>query len=327
MKKFLFLIVSIFIFTGCSFSSVSGEVITFDNSSSIGEIAKYISPAVVGISGIGNGSSSVGSGVCVSKDGYILTNSHVVNGCDDITLYLHDKTNASANIVYEDTVLDLAILKCNAGLPYLLLGDSDKMSVGDDILAVGTPLSLTLTHTFTKGIVSAVNRTLKVSGASGEGFMQNLIQHDASLNPGNSGGPLINASGEVIGINTLKITSGEGIGFAIPTKSFATLLDSYINDENYDVPKLGVYGLDSEIAKFNKKTNLDNGFYVIDVATGSVLDELGLTGGEVITKINNVEIKNTLDLKEELYKCKVSEKITIEFYKDGNYYTSKIVLK
>lgn len=326
MKKFLCVFIMLIMFVGCSPSRVSGDVISFNDGLSIGEVAKYISPAVVGISGLTRNGSSVGSGVCVSRDGYILTNSHVVNGCDEIVLYLHDKSTSNARLIYEDTVLDLAILKCNKSIPYLLLGNSDLMSVGDDVLAVGTPLSLTLTHTFTKGIVSATNRTLKVSGGSGEGYMQNLIQHDASLNPGNSGGPLINSNGEVVGINTLKISSGEGIGFAIPTKSFSTLLNSYIQDENYEVPRLGVYGLDSEIAMFNNKTNLSCGFYVIDVASNSPLDSIGLTGGEVITKLNGAKINNTLDLKEELYKCNVSDKIFIEYYKDGKMYSREIKL-
>ncbi|MBE5757810.1 MAG: serine protease [Clostridiales bacterium] len=327
MKKILMIILFSVFFVGCSINTVSGSVISFDDESSIGTIAKYISPAVVGISGISGSSSSVGSGVSVSGNGYVLTNSHVVHGCEDIILYLHDKSQTTAKIIYEDTVLDLAILKCNKDLPYLLLGDSDKMSVGDDILAVGTPLSLNLIHTFTKGIVSAVDRTIKTGSNNGEGYMQNLIQHDASLNPGNSGGPLINSKGEVIGINTLKISSGEGIGFAIPTKSFSSLLSNYIKDENYSVPKLGVYGVDSEIAKFNRKTNLDKGFYVISVAQGSAIKDAGLQGGEVITKINSAVINDTLDLKDELYKHKTSDKIEIEFFKDGNFYTKKIRLK
>lgn len=325
MKKIICLIILSVFLTGCSIRA-SGEVISFNENMTIGEIAKYISPAVVGISGVGEKSSSVGSGVCVSREGYVLTNSHVINDCEDIILYLYDKTTADAKVVYEDTVLDFAILKCNKSIPYLLLGNSDLMSVGDDILAVGTPLSLNLTHTFTKGIVSATNRTLKISTGNGEGYMQNLIQHDASLNPGNSGGPLINSNGEVVGINTLKISSGEGIGFAIPTKSFISLLDNFIEDEKYEVPRLGVYGVDSEIANFNKKTNMTNGFYIIDIKKDCPLSMSGVVSGDVITKINNVKINNTLDLKNVLYKHKVNDVISIEYYKDGKVYVCNIKL-
>lgn len=325
MKKIICLIVLSVFLTGCSIRA-SGEVISFNENMTIGEIAKYISPAVVGISGVGEKSSSVGSGVCVSREGYVLTNSHVINDCEEITLYLYDKTTANAKVVYEDTVLDFAILRCNKSIPYLLLGNSDLMSVGDDILAVGTPLSLNLTHTFTKGIVSATNRTLKISTGNGEGYMQNLIQHDASLNPGNSGGPLINCNGEVVGINTLKISSGEGIGFAIPTKSFISLLDNFIEDEKYEVPRLGVYGVDSEIANFNKKTNMTNGFYIIDIKKDCPLSMAGVVSGDVITKINNVKINNTLDLKNVLYKHKVNDVISIEYYKDSKVYVCNIKL-
>ena len=310
---------------GCTSTNATvGKEIDVSNPNNIGDVARVVSPAIVGISGEKSTSSSVGSGVCVSQNGYILTNSHVVNDCDNITLYLSDKSQASAKIIYEDTVLDLAILKSSKALPYLNLGDSDEICVGQDVLAVGTPLSLTLVHTFTKGIVSALNRTLKVSNDGKEGYMQNLIQHDASLNPGNSGGPLINAKGEVIGINTLKISSGEGIGFAIPSKSFKSLLGSFASNINYEIPYLGVYGFDNEIANFYGKTNFENGFYILDVSEKSPLKNLGIDSGCVITKINNKNILNTLDLKDELYKCSANDSIEISYVKDGklnNVYT------
>lgn len=310
---------------GCASTNATvGKEIDVGNPNNIGDVARVVSPAIVGISGEKSTSSSVGSGVCVSQNGYILTNSHVINNCDNITLYLSDKSQASAKIIYEDTVLDLAILKSSKALPYLNLGDSDEICVGQDVLAVGTPLSLTLVHTFTKGIVSALNRTLKVSNDGKEGYMQNLIQHDASLNPGNSGGPLINAKGEVIGINTLKISSGEGIGFAIPSKSFKSLLGSFASNINYEIPYLGVYGFDNEIANFYGKTNFENGFYILDVSEKSPLKNLGIDSGCVITKINNKNILNTLDLKDELYKCSANDSIEISYVKDGklnNVYT------
>lgn len=320
MKKIcsLMLVLCSIICVGCSSTNATvGKEIDIGNPNNIGDVARVVSPAIVGISGEKSTSSSVGSGVCVSQNGYILTNSHVVNDCDNITLYLSDKSQTSAKIIYENTVLDLAILKSSKALPYLNLGDSDEMCVGQDVLAVGTPLSLTLVHTFTKGIVSALNRTLKVSNDGKEGYMQNLIQHDASLNPGNSGGPLINAKGEVVGINTLKISSGEGIGFAIPSKSFKSLLGSFASNINYEIPYLGVYGFDNEIANFYGKTNFENGFYILDVSEKSPLKNLGIDSGCVITKINNKNILNTLDLKDELYKCSANDPIEISYVKDG----------
>ena len=312
---------------GCSpVSDIKGTKIVLGGTTNTWDIASSVKPAIVGISGETESSSSVGSGVCVTESGHILTNSHVVHDSNNIVLYLSDKSTTTADIVYEDTVLDLAILKSHKSLPYLPLGSSDDLEVGQDVLAVGTPLSLTLVHSFTKGIISALNRTLKIGSSSGEGYMQNLIQHDASLNPGNSGGPLINSNGEVIGINTLKISGGEGIGFAIPTKSFRSLLLSIATNINYEVPKLGVYGFDNEIASFNGENDLNKGFYILDVADSSPLKTIGIDKGSVITKINSRDVNNTLDLKDELYKCVAGQRIQVSYFKDGKNYSGILIL-
>ena len=332
-KIFLVLLMLLSInFFGCDFafveseSGLEGKVITLGEGESISSIADAISPAVVAISATSDYGESVGSGVCVASGGYVLTNSHVVSGFAEIVLHLSNKSTASARVIYDDPVLDFAILKANKSLPYLRLGESDDMMVGEDVLAVGTPLSLTLTHTFTKGIVSAVNRTIKVSSSEGNGYMQNLIQHDASLNPGNSGGPLINSRGEVVGINTLKISGGEGIGFAIPTKSFISLLSNFVVNINYQVPYLGVYGYDSEIASYYDSSKAQEGFYIIDIADDSPLREIDIKNGAVITKINDREIVNTLDLKDALYTMSAFDSIGIEYLQDGRVYKTRIKL-
>lgn len=327
MKKFICsCLIICSLFAGCkevkdADVNLTERLITISEDLNTKDIASVIAPAVVGIGGLTNNGESVGSGVCVASGGYILTNYHVIEDCDMIYVYLNDKTTSTASVVYEDSVLDLAIIKCRKSLPYLNLGSSDDLSVGEDVLAVGTPLSLTLTHTFTKGIVSALNRTLKVSSTDGEGYMQNLIQHDASLNPGNSGGPLINSKGEVVGINTLKISSGEGIGFAIPTKSFKSLLSSYVKNINYTVPYLGVYGYDSEIANYYGKTPMQSGFYIIDIADNSPLKDLDIEKNAVILSLNGKKINNTLDLKDALYSLNADDVVEIE------YYSAKRILK
>lgn len=317
MKKiFVLLLISMFL-CGCyRDDAIGGELISLSNTTSISDIATSIKPAIVGICGINGDSQSVGSGVCVGKNGYIVTNSHVIDNCEEIILYLSDGSQVGAKVIYEDTVLDFAIIKSSKAIPYLKLSNNE-VAVGEDILAVGTPLSLNLTHTFTKGIISAINRTLKVSLAKGQGYMQNLIQHDASLNPGNSGGPLINLRGEIVGINTLKISGGEGIGFAIPVKSFKSLLSSFIDDEEYEVPYLGVCGVDCNIANFQGITNISNGFYVIDIANNSPLRNIGITSPGVISKINGKKINDTLDFKNEFFKYSKNEKIEIEYITNG----------
>ena len=335
MKKIVFLLGLSMCICGCTLlnnttsqnvAELKSELITIYDNSTIQEVAKAVEPAIVGVSGIYSNGESVGSGVCVADGGYILTNSHVINDANKIVLYLSNKSSATAKIIYDNPVLDLAILKSSKSLPYLSLGDSDNLSVGEDVLAVGTPLSLSLTHTFTKGIVSAINRTLKVDSSEGEGYMQNLIQHDASLNPGNSGGPLLNTKGEVVGINTLKITSGEGIGFAIPEKGFRSLLSSYVENINYEIPYLGVYGYDSEIANYYDRSVRDKGFYVIDVSPHSPLAACGIKPSSVITSLNGININNTLDLKNELYKLSATDTVYIEFIQDGLTYKTKTKL-
>jgi S1-C subfamily serine protease len=327
----LFILLCVCAISGCystetQQAQIEERLITISQNSDLSDIARLVEPAIVAINGVGKDGESVGSGVCVASGGYLLTNSHVVNDCYAINVILSNKQKTTASIIYEDTVLDFAILKCETSLPYLQLADSDSLNVGNDVLAVGTPLSLSLTHTFTKGIVSALNRTLKVGSDYGSGFMQNLIQHDASLNPGNSGGPLLNTQGQVVGINTLKISGGEGIGFAIPTKSFISLLDSFVENINYQIPYLGVYGYDCEIANYYSQVDRDKGFYIIDISNESPLKSMGIQPSSVICAINGKEITNTLDLKEELYKLDASESVYIKYYYNGEYLTTKTKL-
>lgn len=279
-------------------------------------LAKSVTPAIVGITSRDLTSESVGSGVCVAKGGYIITNSHVILNPNYINIHLSNGTQGDASLVWQDESQDIAIVKTSLTLPYLSLADVDDIEVGEDVLAVGTPLALSLKHSFTKGIVSALNRTLRVSGLSGESLMQNLIQHDASLNPGNSGGPLINSRGEVIGINTLKISGGEGIGFAIPVKSIKSAVENVVVDEDYDTPYLGVYGYDSEIASYYGKTQYKKGVYIIDVSESSPLNACNMCGGEIITAFDGRVINNMLDLRDRLFAHNSGDKVTIEYIQD-----------
>ena len=297
------------------------EVITTER------LAEVISPAVVGISSTTENGESVGSGVCVGKGGHIITNAHVVVNPNSVNLYLFNGDIVKAEQIFRDESLDISILKCEKNLPYLALGDLEQVEVGEDVLAVGTPISLLLKHSFTKGIVSALNRTLRVSGENGDYYMQNLIQHDASLNPGNSGGPLINSNGEVIGINTLKISSTEGIGFAIPSLSFKSLLENYIIDEDYKTPFIGFFGYDAEIANYYQYTKEKEGVFVVDVSNNSPMRNIGVESGDVVVKINDVKISNILELRNELFKHKIGDKVELHYIKNGITYYGEIVLQ
>lgn len=335
MKKlatFFCLILSVSTLCSCKLTAdnslktnMSEHLIQVTASSDFSTIAEKIAPAIVGVLSTTNKSESVGSGVCVASGGFILTNAHVLSNTGEISLHLFDGTSTSAELIFNDPTSDIAILKSSKTLPYLSLSNNAP-KVGEDVMAVGTPLSLLLKHSFTKGIVSALNRTLAVSSLAGESYMHNLIQHDASLNPGNSGGPLVNSKGEVVGINTLKITSGEGIGFAIPTQNFSSILNSFVTSINYETPYLGVFGYDAEIANYYQLTNVDNGVYVINTDKNSPIYNANVKTGDIIAKFNDKKIKNILDLREELYKCSATNSATIEIIRDNEVYEITIPL-
>ena len=338
MKKLVsFFICGTLLVSGCSvnlwktnnsnYRNLDDQLISSKDYNGATDLADSVAPAIVGISAESYGGSSVGSGVCVAGKGVIITNSHVVNSASNIMVYLSNGDASNAEIIWEDTIQDLAIIQANVDIPYLPISNNQELKVGEDVVAVGTPLSLILKHSFTKGIVSALNRTLRVDTDYGESYMQNLIQHDASLNPGNSGGPLLNLKGEVVGINTLKISGGEGIGFAIPSRSFSSLVDSVVSSNmSYETPYLGVFGFDSEIAYFNHESSEENGFYVIDVADNSPLKNKGISPGCTINKLNGVEITNTTDLKNELFKFNYGDQVEIGYIKDGVINSDKVVL-
>lgn len=315
IKKFLLLFLLCPLIAGCAVNSNSkytkvteSEAISrLSAYATTAELSKTVTPAIVAIESVSKTSSSIGSGVCVKSGGYVLTNQHVISNNGNITLHLGSGKTASAIVVYSDVSADVAILKADYAIPYLPLGNSDSLSVGDDVICVGTPVSLNFKHTFTKGIISALNRTLKVTLDSGVGLMHNLIQHDASINPGNSGGPLINMCGEVIGINTLKISDAEGLGFAIPIKSVLSIIEK-ADVNKISTTKVGVFGYDA-----NLETNME-GFLVKSVLSDG---DNNLTSGDVVTKVNGNKIYNTTDFKFEINKYNANDYIILEGIRNG----------
>ena len=281
------------------------------------DVSKNVSPAVVGISSSNAYSYSVGSGVAVSSGGYVLTDSHVIIDERSIKLYLANGDTVAASVVWRDPILDLAILKSSIDLPYLKIAQDQEPSVGEDILAIGTPLQLQFKHSITKGIVSALNRTVKIDTDGGTSYLQSLIQHDASINPGNSGGPLINLKSQVVGINTLKIESAEGMGFAIPASIIKNVVKNVVADGTYQSAYLGVFGYDSSIPYYYKKSSAKSGYYVLSIEDGSPAKNAGLKVGDVITGINNIEVKNMLDFKRNFFAYKAGDKITLKYLQDG----------
>lgn len=305
-------------FSGCSLNflnlnktTLKSELIDAKNSTSQEELLNKVAPAVVGIVASSGGYESVGTGVCVSKNGYILTNNHVIEDANNIRLYLFDGSTCSATIKWADVSQDLAVVKASREVPYLPMAQKNSYKTGEEVFAIGTPIAIQFKHSVTKGIISAINRTLQVDTSLGTSTLASLIQHDASINPGNSGGPLINVFGEVIGINTAKITDAEGLGFAIPIDIARPVVTSLNASGFYQSAYLGVAGYD--VGFSNGFDRSKSGVYVVAVDENSPAQLMGLKEGDVITKINGAKIENLLDLKEKMYSLKVGETAKITY--------------
>ncbi|MFQ6613980.1 MAG: DegQ family serine endoprotease, partial [Fidelibacterota bacterium] len=274
---------------------------------------------------------ALGSGVIVDrKKGYILTNNHVIEDADEIKIKLIDKRVVDATIVGSDPKSDLAVLQIKAdGLDELPLGDSDRLRVGEWVLAVGSPFSANLSHTVTAGIVSALGRSNIMSGNNYEDF----IQTDAAINPGNSGGALLNLKGELIGINTAIATGGyekanRGVGFAIPSNMARKVMKDLI-DKGYVVRSwLGVYiqEVDEKVAR---ALDLDsrNGALVGSVVENSPAEKAGLEEGDVIIEFNGVDINGPSHLKNVVSSTPPGEMAQVKILRNGHSESVKVKLE
>jgi len=263
--------------------------------------------------------SGVGSGIIVDADGYILTNSHVISdgNAKEIQVLFEDGEKVNAEVVWVDNYMDLAIIKVNrTNLPVAVLGDSDSLVVGELAIAIGNPLGLEFQRTVTSGIISGLNRSVQVDNNV---VMENLIQTDASINPGNSGGPLLNAKGEVVGINTAKISSAEGLGFAIPINTAKPIIEEVIKTGTYQKVYLGIKGVSVEEYEMGLGIDLEaeSGVVVLEVQANSPASKAGLKAGDIITKIDDKEIEDMYDLKNSLYSYKANEKAVLEILRNG----------
>lgn len=291
-------------------------------------VAKKAMPSVVGITTVSiersfffgtTRSAGVGTGVIVDSRGYILTNSHVINNgnAEEVNVLLYNGDELKAEILWHEASLDLAVLKVEArNLPVADLGDSDKLQVGETAIAIGNPLGLTFERTVTAGIISGLNRSIQVNQYES---IDGLIQTDASINPGNSGGPLLNARGEVIGINTAKIQTGEGLGFAIPINIAKPIVDEFIEKGEFKKVYLGVSGIDVQSFKENYGDDLgvDKGVFIYKVSPNSNASRSGLQSGDIIVSLGGVKIQNMRQLITELYKYRPGDETTIEIIRNG----------
>jgi len=267
-------------------------------------------------------SKSLGSGFLISADGYILTNNHVVEKADKINVKLQkgEKT-LQAKVIGADPETDLALIKIDNGssLPFLKLGDSAKMRVGDWVMAIGNPFGLS--HTVTAGIVSAKGRVI------GAGAYDDFIQTDASINPGNSGGPLINLDGDVIGINAAIIASGQGIGFAIPSNIAKDVVNQLKSKGKVRRGMIGVtiQPLDENTAKA-LGLSTDKGALVSQVNPGSPAEKAGLASGDVITEVNGQPVTDAHDLTARIGAMPPGDSVNITYTRKGQTKTAKVTL-
>lgn len=214
--------------------------------------------------------------------------------------------------------MDLSIVKIEAkNLPYVNLGDSSKIRVGETVYAIGNPIGYEFRRTVTSGIISAKNRTIKIDEKDKSSYMTDLIQTDATINPGNSGGPLIYPNGEIIGINTVKISSAEGIGFAIPINIIKHIIDSFINTGIFEEATIGIYAYDKEVIPYLRgnsitSSNFEKGIYVAQITKNGPANNTELKEADIITNIDNKELNTMNDLREYIYSKKPGDEVTLK---------------
>ncbi|WP_309475284.1 trypsin-like peptidase domain-containing protein [Bacillus sp. 03113] len=320
-------------------SNVKTQPTAAPANSSIADIVEQASKAVVGIVNYqkqndfySQSSQTVqkgsGSGIIFKKEGdtaYIVTNNHVIEGASKVEISLYDGKKVEAKLIGSDALTDLAVLKIDSKdvTDVIHFGDSTTLRPGDPVWAIGNPLGLDLSRTVTQGIVSAVNRSVTASTSAGNWDL-NVIQTDAAINPGNSGGALINAAGQVIGINSMKISESgvEGLGFAIPSNDLIPIVDQIIKDGKIIRPYLGVGLADlEEVPQMYMPTlpdNVDKGAVITNIDPNSAAAKAGLQAQDVIVSINGSKVEGAIDLRKYLYnKSKVGDKVELQVYHQG----------
>ncbi|MBR3882038.1 MAG: trypsin-like peptidase domain-containing protein [Clostridia bacterium] len=302
------------------------------NNTSERSIIEDASKSVVGISKLENSGIAfyaddknligVGSGVLISENGYILTNEHVAGSkYSNVYVTLENGAKYNSNVIWSDTSLDLAIIKIpGENFNYLNLGDSDRIFLGENVYAIGNPIGAEFQRTVTKGIISGKNRTIKIVENDKEMYMEDLIQTDATINNGNSGGPLINDNGELLGINTVKISGVDGIGFSIPINIIKPLLELLEKDGNIPESYLGIYAFDKEVIPYLKSDlKFDKGIYVVSIDNQESLSGGNIMVGDIIEKVDGIEVNKMNELRKIIYTKKPGELVKLEINRNGQH--------
>ncbi|MEG2892752.1 MAG: trypsin-like peptidase domain-containing protein, partial [Clostridium sp.] len=295
---------------------------TTTTKNSITKVSEDVGPAVVGISTSksswmdSSSPGSTGSGIVFDSNGYIVTNQHVIEGGNKIMVSLPSGKKVEAKIVGQDAKTDLAVLKVEEkNLVAAKFGNSDNVKVGETVVAIGNPLGEEFAGSVTSGIVSAKGRSMTIN-ESGQSRVYNGIQTDASINPGNSGGALLNLAGEVIGINTLKISSAEGMGFAIPINEVKTVIKQLMENGYIKRPMLGVATvyLDEQTAKIYQ---IPSGMGVQEVTRGSAAEAAGIVPGDIIVEVDGKKIEDQNTLSNIISSKKIGDTVSIKVAKEN----------
>lgn len=317
-------------------------------------VAEKVLPSVVGVDtvweetysggsfsfgfgfGFGNGggggytyeNEGVGTGVIVDEAGYVLTNSHVINDGDykTITISLYDGQEVNGIVVWYEPTLDLAVVKINAeNLVAAELGDSDAVKIGSYAAAIGNPLGLDFERSMSQGIISGLNRTITVSDSSSSSSgttMEGLMQTDATINSGNSGGPLLNSKGQVIGINSAKAGSGEGMGFAIPINEAKPIVEQIKATGSFTRPYIGISGMGLESSNYTEEQLIEmfgvsDGIYVSSVAKGGGAEVAGIKADDVIVAVNGIKVNTMNRLNSILVKYAPGDVVTLTVMRES----------
>lgn len=296
-------------------------------SKNLADVIENVTKSVVGISKLKNTGNSIlsksnesqlglGTGVIVSSKGYILSNQHLTGErYSKCYVTLEDGRSFDGTVAWSDVDLDLSIIKISAkDLPAVTLADSNSIRVGESVYAIGNPIGFEFRRTVTSGIISAKNRTIKLEEGENQAYMTDLIQTDATINPGNSGGPLIYPNGEVIGINTVKISSAEGIGFAVPINVVKQVIKSFDETDNFEESTIGIFAYDKEVIPYltTIDPNFNKGIYVASIIPNGPASKTELKEGDIITSFDGKEINTMNELREYIYTKKTEEEVILK---------------
>ncbi|MBR1859747.1 MAG: trypsin-like peptidase domain-containing protein [Selenomonadaceae bacterium] len=288
-------------------------------------VAQSVGPTVVGITNKAVArdffnrkveATGVGSGVIFKPDGYIVTNNHVIEGARELIVSLADGRTLNAELVGADEMTDIAVVKVDAqDLPTATFGNSDEVVVGEPAIAIGNPMGLEFQGSVTVGVISALNRTLDLNDRRVK-----LFQTDAAISPGNSGGALVNADGQIIGINSAKLAADgvEGIGFAIPINTVELIVNELMEKGYVARPYLGVTVFDKQTAaRYGYQLTIDRGVYIFQVRLDSPAGRVGLERGDVILAIDGKEVNSVTDVRNEIAAHKVGDKVKLKYERNG----------